>query len=469
MVAAVAVGVAVILIAAVAYFVVRHQLRSQVDAALRAEATMVQTDVFSLNQTFPGIPASAGGPAPYVEFVLADGSTLPVRGNQLLPRSDRLVAVAAGASGPYMGDVHVGNNHLREYAFKILPMYRGQPVAVVLARPLNYVDHTLSNLRLILILAGLGGIALAAALGRLAARRVLAPLAEVAETAQHISETEDLGARIQVRADDEVGQLATRFNTMLERLQTSRAALDESVQAQRQLVADASHELRTPVTSLRTNIELLLADEHQLSEAERRRMLADVVEQSEELSSLVGDLIELARGDLPAESVEEVELDQIVAESVERARRNFPEIAFQVGLVPTTVSGVPERLGRAVNNLLDNAARHSPAGGVVEVDVGPAGVTVRDHGAGIDQADIPHVFDRFFRGAGARGRQGSGLGLAIVRQVATQHGGSVTAGNAPDGGAVFNLRVPVLTAESEPSGRGRPDHPSLARGPEALA
>jgi two-component system, OmpR family, sensor histidine kinase MprB len=468
MVAAVSVGIVVILVAAVAYFVVRHQLRSQVDNALRAQANVIQNQA-GFGTPFPGIPASAGGPAPYAELVAADGTVYERQGGLTLPASARIIAVAAGNSGPYMTDLHTENrSHLRELAFHSRIGMAGQPVAVVLARPLNYVDHTLSNLRLILILSSVGGIALAAVLGRLAARRVLAPLAEVAGTAQHISQTEDLGARIHVRADDEVGQLAIRFNTMLERLQTSRTALDESVQAQRQLVADASHELRTPVTSLRTNIELLLADEHQLGEAERRRMLVDVVEQSEELSSLVGDLIELARGDLPAESVDEVELDQIAAEAVERARRNFPEITFQPELTPTTVNGVPERLGRAVNNLLDNAARHSPPGGLVEVTVGRDGLTVRDHGPGIDPADLPYVFDRFFRGAGARGRQGSGLGLAIVRQVAAQHGGSVTADNAPDGGAVFALRLPVLAADAQ-SGTGGPGDPSLARGPEALA
>src|SRR5205807_5969300 len=179
--------------------------------------------------------------------------------------------------------------------------------AVQLARPLQPVDHVLSHLRLILLLLCAGGIGLAAALGRLAARRVLLPLAEVAHTAQYIGETDDLSHRIEIRADDEVGQLARRFNAMLDRLQGSRSALDESVRAQRQLVADASHELRTPVTSLRTNIEVLLADEH-LSDEERRRMLADVVEQTAELTALIGDLIELARGDLPPESVEDVHL-----------------------------------------------------------------------------------------------------------------------------------------------------------------
>ena len=211
-------------------------------------------------------------------------------------------------------------------------------------------------------------IALALLLGRLAARRVLAPLAEVADTAQHIGETEDLASRINVHADDEVGQLAMRFNWMLERLETSRDALDESVRAQRQLVADASHELRTPVTSLRTNIELLMADAS-LSEEERRRMLADVVEQTEELTALIGDLIELARGDLPAGEAEDVRLDHVVEGSLDRAHRNFPSVRFESSLEPIVVMGVPDRLGRAVNNLLDNAARHSPPDGVVEVSV----------------------------------------------------------------------------------------------------
>ena len=506
MVAAVAVGIALVLVTIVAYFEVRSQLRGQVDDALRAQANAVEQR-FGLGRPFPTISASAGGPAPYVQMVQADGSVYPRMGGLALPVDSHVLSVAAGESGPYMVDIHVRGSHLRELAFQIPGgELGGQPIAVQLARPLSSVDNVLYNLRLILILLSLGGIALAAVLGRLAARRVLAPLAEVADTAQHISQTEDLGARIRVRADDEVGQLATRFNSMLERLQSSRSALDESVQAQRQLVADASHELRTPVTSLRTNIELLLAGEHQLSEEERRRMLADVVEQSEELSSLVGDLIELARGDLPVETDEEVELDQVVSESVDRARRNFPEISFEASLSPVTVHGVPERLGRAVNNLLDNAARHSPAGGVVEVSIGPEGVQVRDHGPGIDPADVPYVFDRFFRGAGSRGRQGSGLGLAIVRQVAEQHGGAVTAHNAQDGGAVFTLRLPALApgepdgsrttlapgepdgsrttlAPGEPdgsgtaqppvqpsgSGAGRPDDPSLTRGPEALA
>ena len=199
-----------------------------------------------------------------------------------------------------MSDIWVNGSHLRMLCFPVTVPFGGQlvPAVLQLARPLNGVDTILRHLRLFLALIVAGGVAVAALLGRMASRRVLAPLAEVADVAQEIGETDDLTKRLHVHADDEVGLLATNFNAMLDRLETSRAALDESVRAQRQLVADASHELRTPVTSLRTNIEVLLEDVV-LEPEDRRRLLADVVEQSEELTALVGDLIELARGDQP--------------------------------------------------------------------------------------------------------------------------------------------------------------------------
>ena len=473
--AAAAVGIAVVIAALVCYLVVRDQLRGQVDDALRAQAVRVaQFEPGSLGRgNVPGLPPNAGGPAPYAQVVTADGSVIRI-GGVTLPVDAATRAVAAGQAGTAMEDVTVSGSHLR---MLILPVSNGTAsFAVQLARPLSGVDNTLSNLRLVLVLLVAFGIGLAAALGRIAARRVLAPLAEVAQTAQDIGETEDLTRRIAVHADDEVGQLATRFNGMLERLESSRAALDESVRAQRQLVADASHELRTPVTSLRTNVEVLLQG-GELSDEDRHRLLTDVVEQSEELTALVGDLIDLARGDEPAGSAEDVRLDGVLAESILRARRNAPGINFEANLRPVLVEGVPARLDRAANNLLDNAARHSPAGGTVEVTVDETGLTVRDHGTGIDPTELPYVFDRFFRGANTRGLQGSGLGLAIVKQVAEQHGGSVSAANAPGGGAVFRLTLPTVESESEEAGAGErvesasggPGDAGLSGGSEALA
>jgi two-component system sensor histidine kinase MprB len=446
-----AVAIAVILAACVCYLVVRDQLLGQVDTALSGQGVLIQHEGnFALGVDLPGLPANAGGRAPFVQIVGTDGTVLGDRGGMSLPVDQNTQAVANGAVGSNFETETISSSPLRVYTFRgtaQLPGGQVVPVAVQIARPLEPIEHVLSHLRLVLLLVCAGGVALAAALGRIGARRVLAPLAEVASTAKQIGETDDLSLRLRIHADDEVGQLATRFNAMLASLEASRAALDESVRAQRTLVADASHELRTPVTSLRTNIEVLLAG-GELSEDDRRRLLADVVEQSEELSALVGDLIELARGDLPTQASEDVRLDRIVEESLARARRNSPQIEFRATGSPVVLEGAPERLGRAVNNLLDNAARHSPAGGVVDVSVDESGVRVRDHGTGVPEEDLPFVFDRFFRGANSRGRQGSGLGLAIVRQVAEQHGGSVTAANVPDGGAVFSLLLPGTPADS---------------------
>jgi two-component system sensor histidine kinase MprB len=451
LIAAASVAAAVLIAVLVCYLVVRDQLRGQVDSSLRAQETVVER-TGQLTTSLPGIPASAGGPAPYVQLVLANGQAgPPYQGDLTWPVDDRAVGIARNQSGSSIEDVYVGKTHLRVLTFPHMVTINGQPAAaaIQLARPLNGVDGILSNLRLVLAFVLLGGIALAWAMGRVAARRVLAPLKEVAQTAQHIGETDDLSRRIHVHADDEVGQLAVRFNSMLDRLEGSRAALDESVRAQRQLVADASHELRTPVTSLRTNVEVLL-EGGELAPDERRRLLTDVVEQSEELTALVTDLIELARGDEPGYATEDVRLDRLAAESVARSRRNAPQYPVQANLAPMTLDGVPARLERAINNLLDNAARHSPPGGAIDVTVDDRGVTVRDHGPGVDAADLPYVFDRFFRGTNSRGRQGSGLGLAIVRQVTQQHGGTATVENAPDGGAVFTLHLPVMAADADP-------------------
>jgi len=443
-----AVALAILLAAVVVYVVVRSQLLGQVDNELQSQASLVSQSSLRCNgsSSAPTLPSSVGGGAPIWQVVTPSG-VLCSDGNAQLPVDARVASVANGSGGAYLENVKLGGTVLRQLTLPVqVTGGFGFPAALQLARPLAPVENVLSELRVVLFLLCAGGIALAACLGRVAAGRVLAPIAEVAQTAQHITDTEDLSSRIHYHADDEVGQLATRFNAMIERLQGSRTALDESVRAQRQLVADASHELRTPITSLRTNIEVLMAG-GELSEDDRHRLLADVLEQSEELSALIGDVIELARGDLPITSAEDVRLDRLVAECLTRARRDFPDVRFESSFRPVVVDGVPERLARAVNNLLDNAAHHSAAGGLVEVIVDHRGVQVRDHGTGIDPADLPYVFDRFFRGANSRGRQGSGLGLAIVRQTAVQHGGSVEAANAPDGGAVFMLRLPTVSGD----------------------
>ena len=425
---ALAVGVAVVLAAVVAYAAVRGELRGQVDEQLRAQVGLVQRFEPRLRRPevvgrlrefggpppgFPRLPSRLGGSADYIHFIPEGAGSVP--------------------AGEVLTDDELDGEHVRVLT---APLELGG--AIQLARSLESTDAVLARLRWVLLALVVGGIALAALLGRLAARHLVAPVARVSDAARHIAETEDLGRRIEVASADEVGQLAARFNAMLD-------TLEGSIAAQRQLVADASHELRTPVTSLRTNIEVLA--ENRLEGAERSRLVADVQAQAEELSALVADLIELARGDQPSPVREDVRLDALVAEAVERARRHAPGVTFDVRVEPAVVDGVPDRLARAGNNLLDNAARH---GRIVVVAADASGLRVRDDGGGIAEADLPYIFDRFYRGADTRGRPGTGLGLAIVRQVAEQHGGTVTAANI-DGGAEFTLHLP---AGSDPMSPG---------------
>ena len=437
LVSAAGVALALVLAALVCYVVVRGELRGQVDDSLKAQAARIAGgDLQALgDEGMPAPSPKAGGPAQYWQIVAADGDIVGALGGVRLPFDDAARAVAQGRRVSVFEDIHVDGSHLRLLALGV------SGGVVELARPLDSVDRVMSKLRLILLLICVAGAGLAALLSRGAARRVLTPLAEVASTAQLVSETEDLSQRIAIRSDDEVGQLASRFNTMLDRLQSSRVALDRSVTDQRQLVADASHELRTPVTSLRTNAEILLENPDLVRE-ERDQLLSDVVEQSEELTTLVASLIELARETPQAQHFEELRLDELIADAVTRARRNTSSVAFDAQLEPFLAYGIPERLLQAINNLLDNAGHHSPSGEVVEISLSPDGLRVRDHGPGIDPTDLPHIFDRFYRGTNSRSRPGSGLGLAIVYRVIDQHGGTVTATNAPDGGAIFTVKLP---------------------------
>jgi two-component system sensor histidine kinase MprB len=309
----------------------------------------------------------------------------------------------------------------------------GTGAAVQIALSLTQVDHSLGRIKNLLILIAGGGIAIAAALGLAVSRAALAPVRRLTTATENVTETGDLSDRIEVSGRDELSRLAASFNAML-------GALEESSRAQRQLVADASHELRTPLTSLRTNIEVL-ASERALPTGERERLLTDVVEQLSEMTTLVSELIDLARGEQQQAEPEEVRLDLVAADAVERARRNRPAVTFRTDLNESMVQGTPSTIERAVANLLDNAAKWSPQGGEIEVAVRNGEVSVRDHGPGIDEADLPYVFDRFYRSPSARGRPGSGLGLAIVRQVAVAHGGTVVAERAEGGGTRMTLRL----------------------------
>jgi two-component system, OmpR family, sensor histidine kinase MprB len=295
---------------------------------------------------------------------------------------------------------------------------------------LDATRTTLARLGLVFTLVGGAGVLLAAAAGTAVAQGGLRPVQRLTEAAERVARTGNLQP-IAISGDDELARLTGSFNSML-------AALAESQERQRRLVADAGHELRTPLTSLRTNLELLAAsdrpDAPTLSEQDRKEISDDVRAQVEELSTLVGDLVELAREDAPQVVHEPVELTEVVERALARAGRRAPDVHFDVDLAPWSLLGDV--------NLLDNAAKWSPAGATVDVRVVPTGrgtaaVQVADTGPGIAEADRPYIFERFYRSPDARTLPGSGLGLAIVAQVVARHGGSVRAGQRPEGGGTL--------------------------------
>jgi two-component system sensor histidine kinase MprB len=435
--AAAAVAVAIVVASAVTYALVRSELRSQVDETLRERAATLRIGVGGP----PGAevlrlpPEPFGGAAVVAQVVTAEGRVISApEATAEIPVTTRTLQGARGQiTEPFYEDARVSGTHLR--VLNLPGGKRGFTLQV--GRSLEEVDQALRRIRRWLIAIALVGIGLAAALGLAVARAVLAPVQRLTRTAEEVSETRDLSRRIDASGSDELSRLATTFNTML-------GALEDSAQAQRRLVSDASHELRTPLTSLRTNIEVLSRDET-LPPGDREQLLQDVTEQLTEMTALIAELVELARGDQTPAEPEDVRLDLVTADAIERTRRNRPGVSFEPDLEESMVHGVPSTIERAISNLLDNAAKWSPPKGTVEVTVRDGELTVRDHGPGIDEADLPFVFDRFYRAPSARGLPGSGLGLAIVRQVADAHGGSVTAEPAEGGGTLMRLR---LTSEN---------------------
>jgi len=419
----VAAGVVAIVVAAASvtvYFVMRHELYKQVDSALYQHAQVLQRRP----DTAFGFGQFSGD---YSEVVTKGGVAA---GGTAFPITDDVRAVASGGHGSVYQDVTVQGYHVREIVVPLQPPFDGG--AVVVGRIVNYVDHDLNRLRLILLLVSLGGVGVAALAGALVSRATLAPVRRLTGAAERIAETGDPSERVPEVGRGELARLGRSFNTML-------GALAEAIEAQRRFVADASHELRTPLTSMQTNIDVLKQQDRLDPEA-RQRLLDDLQRESHEMRDLIGGLIELARGDDTRLERTTVQLDELVENSVERARSRFPQLTFETSLAPTTVEGVPERLERAVWNLLENAGKWSAPEAKVEVTLEDGELRVRDHGPGIAEEDRSHIFERFYRATAARSLPGSGLGLSIVREVAEAHGGTVTAEEAPGGGALLRLR-----------------------------
>jgi two-component system sensor histidine kinase MprB len=434
--AAIAVAIAVAAASLSAYLVTRTRLLSDVDAGLQQEVQRAQRDG-ALTGNPPPLRGRRGnqfgGPQVYSQAITATGSAQsPDGGAPVLPVTDRDTAVAAGTARAYLWDADVRGVPLRGITAPL-----GPGVAVEIARPVDEVQSVLSGLGAILLIVTGAGIAIGGALAWFITGRALQPVTDFTDATEGLADAGDLSRRLPETGDDEIGRLARVFNGTLDQLETS-------AESQRRLVADASHELRTPLASLRANIEVL-QQPGSLPPDEHEALLRDVVEQTDELSSLVTDIVHVGESTLRSDEAQDVRLDEITTAAIERIRRLHPGTTVLADVSATVVDGVPERLNRLVANLLDNAVKWSPADRPIEVRLHDRVLTVRDHGPGFDPSDLPHVFERFYRSPDARGMPGSGLGLSIVRQVADVHGATARAGNADGGGAVMTIIFPPLS------------------------
>ncbi|MFI7103737.1 sensor histidine kinase [Streptomyces sp. NPDC050161] len=448
MLTAVAVAVAVALSAAACWLITRDRLTEQLDTSLRSVDVgqdYVQALKFSCSGTAEGRVTFQ--PTPYtIQLVSTSGDVCTSPAKDAIPAQRADVAVA---DGRLVGTVHTtrsaNGTEMRVSTVRYpgpITDARGNRLAISVAAPMDQVTQPLNQLALVLLIVAGVGVLGAATAGLWVARAGLKPVDRLTEAVEHVARTEDLTIRIPAEGEDEIARLSRSFNSMT-------AALAASRELQQQLIADAGHELRTPLTSLQMNIDLLVRSERsgrQIPAADKEALLGSVKAQMGELAALIGDLQELSRtpdaGPGSAGSVRVVALHETVGTALERARLRGPSLTVTASLDPWYVRAEPAALERAVVNLLDNAVKFSPAGGTVEVRLAAGELTVRDHGPGIADDELPHVFARFWRSPSARSLPGSGLGLSIVARTAEQAGGGVLLRAAPGGGTEAVLTLP---------------------------
>ncbi|MDX3364504.1 MULTISPECIES: HAMP domain-containing sensor histidine kinase [Streptomyces] len=447
-IAATAIAVSVFVAFQVASELLAWQLRDTVEEQLRADARVLAANAERAGPAQVELPPYPGS-GRLVRVILPDGSIRTPAGQPVLPPvSENAGRVARGTSADLLE-----SNGGDEEGYAIYTLRAGDG-AVQVARAVD--DGPVNQFGFGMLLIGLLCVAGGALVGRTVARTGLAPIDRLTSAAVRVAHTRELDADIPDEGGGEIRRLIQSINDML-------AALRDSRQAQRLLAEDAAHELKTPLTSLRLNVELLIRLDRRgtldsaLPAESRTRLLNDLGAQVAELSTLVAELTDLARGDVSDESTEVLDFADVVAAAATRAESRMPDIEVALDVTSVWVNGRPAALERAVLNLIDNAGKWSPADQPVQVRLRTEGesvvLEVDDGGPGIDAADIPRLFDRFYRADSARGLPGSGLGLSIVQRVVDAHAGRATVARSARGGAL--LRV-VLPAAASPTPIARP-------------
>lgn len=427
------------------YSTTKHQLEETVQTSLNAAAQTL------LQQPSIGDPDKDGDvhgpgvqdrPRSFEQVLL---QTIDQQGNiRLSPTSgalpvgdqDKLVAASSDPNAQAFHDITLDGEPYRVLVVRV--NFGSRAGAVQFARSLveshNVLRRILRSTLVAVLLVALAAILL----GWLIALQVTRRLERLTDVAGEVANTGRLDVDVPVDGSDETGQLGRAFSGMLDALQRSK-------QEQQQLVQDAGHELRTPLTSLRTNVSVLRRRFDSLAPDARDQLLNDLDSETRELTDLVNELVELATDRRDDEPIQPVRLADVAERAAYRARRRFGRDVL-VTADASLLDGRPAALERAMQNLVDNACKFA-SDGPVEVTIADGVVTVRDHGSGLVESEIPHLFDRFFRSVNMRSKPGSGLGLSIVKSIVEAHGGTVSAANAAGGGAKIGFSVPLPTAE----------------------
>ena len=330
----------------------------------------------------------------------------------------------------------ISTTEIAGYRMRVLTIPLRTPGrAAMVARPMDEVDAQLAGLWRMSIQIFVIGVAGSGLIGFVVAGRVVRPVRRLTEAATRVAETQNVDQPIDIKRDDEFGQLASSFNEMLGALSLSR-------EQQHRLVTDASHELRTPITSLRTNLEYMQRNSS-IEEDERRLILDDVLFELDELTGLVTELVDLATDQHHMGEAECIELDELVDAVVQRHRRRT---SYNIVYTATSsqIIAAPALVERAVSNMVDNALKWNPPDSSVQVRVENGSVIVSDNGPGIPVEEHEQVFERFYRTEGARSLPGSGLGLSIVRHVAESFGGQARIIDDGQPGTSIELSFPPV-------------------------
>lgn len=451
LVSAAAVAVTVFVVSIGAFLGARSQIMGQIDESLLERASIVEIGSVVVEEG-PLFGTGDRGRNPFRELVtvfarpgrpefdtaffqiITPEGTLNIGSDELElppPSADDLDPDEATLRSEW-----VDGTHLR-IATLVVP---GTENIFQIGRPLTEADESLAGFALLLAVGSALGILLAGGLGLVVARHAVRPIGDLERSVSEITQTRDIGGRLDVRGSDEIAELAIAFNALLAEVEAAR-------EEQTRLVRDAGHELRTPLTALRTNIEIL--QRHEVEPDERKRMLQAAHAEVEELTELVSEVVDLATDRYEEEPLAAVELRAVVEAIAERLdRRNGRSVVLDAD--SSTVSGKRAALERAIGNIVANADKWSPIDGEIIVTINDGTLTVTDGGPGIARPDIGHVFERFYRSDDARSKPGSGLGLSIVEQIVTDHGGEVFARNRPTGsGAEVGFTIPCLDSDGD--------------------